>query len=449
VASTGKELNREEQAARAVAPVRPRGWDRLAGAQTVRAGLVATIAILGLYYVYRYPLRLNIQSEGSSYSATPTGLQIGKYALLAAVAIVFFAPALIRLLRERVRWRAAEVVLAATGSFALVRATVALIETGTTDSLNLLAPVFALVPGAVVVGLSLDLPQLRNGLGQLCAGLAAAMLALHAIANVVQFGLWQLTGRLPALGYEDVIARFGGVWDDPNACAAYSAGLLLALLVVPLPISRWTRLGLEAAALFNLTVAWSYSAWVFLAVGLAVLFGRRPGWPRRAAIVGIAAGMALVVVVLAVGPADVATRVPVVGDSLSRNIAAKQESADQRLGLDSYVERPPDVLSWVVGSSQPNQIESALGNWFAASGLIGTGLLVAWLSLALRRLAWPEPREWVVPMTVGFLIASSFVPYLVVFPVAGIFVLALALSSSYSQRSVRTPAPPSSAGASS
>jgi hypothetical protein len=124
----------------------------------------------------------------------------------------------------------------------------------------------------------------------------------------------------------------------------------------------------------------------------------------------------------------------VVGSSLEQSLEAKRESAEQRLRLRSYVEMPDSVESWLIGSSRPNQIESAAGNWFAATGLLGIGLFATWLWLALRRIRRPQPAAWVLPVTAGFLVSSLFVPHLVVFPMGGLFVLAVSLASSYSER---------------
>ncbi len=392
----------------------------------VPLGVLATLAVCGLYHAYRYPLRINSTATSPTYSDTQTSLQVGKYALLAAIAAGVALFALSRFPRAAWRPTRRDWILAAVAVFAFGRAAFGAWRSDSVTALDIVGPIVAVVPIALLAALWFSL---RPGAVPRFAGhwlwFAIGLLVLNTFVNVVEILVWKTTGRLPALGYEGGLVRFGGVWDDPNSSAVYAGALALFLLSGRVDFSLRWRLFLGWCALFNVAVAWSYSSWVLITVGLAVLFAAR-FW--RPAIALAALGTAILIgVALVPNPTAPGTGVNVVPEE-------KKESAAQRLESEAYFDPPTNPLSWIIGEDAPRAVENAFGNWFTATGLIGCLGLAAWVLLAIQVLWRTVERRWLLAVLAGAGVSSLFVPHLTVFPVGAFLVLALALTASYYER---------------
>ena len=397
-------------------------------ATVVPIGLYASIAVCVLYYLYRYPLQVSGTEASSTYSDTPLSLQLGKYALLGAIAALttaFSLPAIASWLR---RFTVAELALAGFAIFAVARGAIALAHTGDTYVLQRMGPIVAVTPILILAALWLGADAGRGSTLAKRGAIAAAVLVVaHAGANVVEIVLWQAFDRLPALGYTGLFGRFGGLWDDPNSCAAYSAAVLLLLVARVIPLTARWRVLVAVGAIFNLLAAFSYSGWLVLVVGLlaaAVLTARRRLLVSVFGAVGVATALLLVVLP---SPADW----PVLGPSL----AVKNKSAALRLHLDTYFSQPASVAEWLLGSANqpPTAVENWLGALLSATGLIGAALFSTWLFLAGRTILRAGGAHWFVPLTSGALVGSLFVPYLTLFPLGSLFVLTISLAAAGSK----------------
>jgi hypothetical protein len=351
----------------------------------VAAMVLATLGVCLLYEAYRYPFQIS-STTSPTYSETPLALQMGKYVLLGAIALVL-------LVVGRLPSALPDKLLAFACGWLLYRSLAAVTATGETTTFDVTAP---FVFGGLIAVL------LPGRIGRIAYPAAAATVAVHAAMSVVQILVWATTGRLPALSHpDDAIKRFGGLWDDPNTVGVFSA-LVLVYLVAERRYLWW----LIGLASFNIVVSLSYSALAALVVGLWVVLLRR----RRAVAFALVPAIAAAAVAVLVVPFD---QIPAGGW-----LDTKQESA--RLRLDEASLPGPD--NWLFGSNIPEHSENSIAALVNASGLVGLGLVIAWLVVCIR---WtpPETRRWFVPVLAGFLVASQLVPYIGVFPLGTLFPL--------------------------
>jgi hypothetical protein len=351
----------------------------------------ATLAVCLFYDAYRYPFRIN-STLTPGYSDTPFALKAGKYVLLAAICLAL-------LLWARHALALPDVVLLLACGWIGARSLAAVAASHKTESFDVAAP---FVFGALIAVL---LPALR--VGRLAQLAAAAAVAVHALANVIEINLWAFTGRLPGLSLPgDQLKRFGGLWDDPNSVAVFSA-LVIAFLVARRTYTWWL-IGLAA---FNIVVSVSYSGVAALVVGLWVLLVSRR--TRLAlALLPLIAGVAVAVFLF---PFE---HIPGAGSWL----ATKQDSALLRLQKNTL----PTPDNWLFGGAVPTLSESSIAALVNTAGLIGLCLVAAWLVVSLRQTPAPN-LEWLVPVVAAFLVAGQLVPYIGVFPLGTLFPILLSL----------------------
>jgi hypothetical protein len=381
----------------------------------IPAILLAASIVAVFYDAYRYPLRINDTATSSTYHNTPLSLQAGKYAILGALTLVLLV-VVVRSRRELGRLSGADALLLALGSFVLLRAGAATVTTHASTSVRTILPFLCGIPFALAGASWVHAKAGRSAAFVRAAVVfGCAVVLLHAATNVVEMGLWATTGRLPALAYSHGLVRFGGVWDDPNGTAAFSALLITAVLGGALAGRRRLATVAVAAALFNLVVAWSFSGWLVFVVGVIGVGVPRLGW--RKVVTGLAA--------LAVAVAAIIGLAAVTGTDVGSAASTKLKSARSRLGLDHHLVHAHGIGSWLVGAARAPRVEDAFGTWLSATGVVGVVLLLAWLVVMLRSaVAWGP--VWIFVGSLGLLAASLFVPLFLVFPVGFFFVILLA-----------------------
>jgi hypothetical protein len=390
--------------------------------------LAGALIFSALYQAYRYPLQISDSSVSDTYRDTPLALQAAKYAVLGGAAAVLLG----LMPRGAIRRLAApEVLLASFAAYLAVRGAAAAAAGEGSDALNIIAPIVIGVPIALAAGNLMHDPRLRMHVGRLFFALAAAVVVGHTLANVAQVALWKWHGRLPALTLEAGTPRFGGFWDDPNSCAAFSAAFAIAVVGARRRWApgRWLLL-LGCAVAFNLIVAWSYSGWLLFGSGLALLALLRR---RFVVAVGLVA-VTFLALVLAHNPASLHD-VPVVGAQLE----SKTYSARSRLDVGTHFVDPGSALAWVIGSpdllspdvSDPDEhgIENTLGGLLAMGGAVAVLLFLLWLALALGRIAKESRLDWAVAVAIAFVVSSLFVPFPTTFPLGVFFVVGVTLAS--------------------
>jgi hypothetical protein len=354
---------------------------------------LATLGLCLLYDAYRYPFRIN-STLNPGYSNTPFALQAAKYAVLAAICVAL-------LLWARHPPSLPDVLLLFACAWIGARSLAAVAASHETQSFDVAAP---FVFGAFVAVL---LPTLR--VGRVAYLAAAAAVVVHAVVNVIEINLLVFTGRLPGLSLPgDQLKRFGGLWDDPNSVAVFSA-LVIVFLVARRRYTWW----LIALAAFNILVSISYSGVAALVVGLWVVLLRR----RRRLAVALAPLIAGAAVAVFLFPFE---DVPGVGSWL----AAKQDSAVLRLRKSTL----PAPDNWLFGGAVPHLSESSAAALVNTAGLIGLCLVLVWVAASVARTP-ASSREWLIPLLVAFAVASQLVPYIGVFPLGTLFPIALSLAA--------------------
>lgn len=388
--------------------------------------VASTVAVL--YDAYRYPLRINDSSTSPTYRNTPLALQAGKYAILAVLAVVLLGVVL-RQRRELARVRRGDLLLFGLGAYAVLRAGLGEVSTHSTASLHVVLPFASGIPFAVA-GASwvLAKPGRSTAFVRAAALFGGAVVVLHSLVNLVEIGLWAANGRLPALAYSHGLVRFGGIWDDPNGTAAFSAFVAIAVLGGALRLPRRLVVLVLGAALFNLVVAWSFSGWLVFLIGMIGVGVPRLGWRR------IAAGLTVLVAIVAA----IVGLAAVTGTSVGSAAQTKLSSARQRLRLDDHLVHAHSAGAWLLGAAHPSRLEDAFGTWLSAMGLIGLMLLVVWIVWALRSVAATR-RLWLLVGSLGLLVSSFFVPLFLVFPIGFFFVLVLGPGSARRPQSGRRP----------
>src|SRR5262249_27104467 len=228
---------------------------------------------------------------------------------------------------------------------------VATASTHSTSSLRTILPFVCGVPFAVA-GASwiLARPDRSTSFLRAAALFGSAVVILHTVVNLVEMGIWGTTGRLPALGYSHGLVRFGGVWDDPNSTAVFSALLITAMLGGVLAGRRRLAAVALVAALFNLVVAWSFSGWLVFVIGMIGVGVPRLGWRK------VAGGLALLVVAIAA----VVGLAAVTGTHVGSAASTKFSSARSRLGLDHHFVHLHGVGSGLAGAPAPPPAGGAL-----------------------------------------------------------------------------------------
>ncbi len=273
---------------------------RLSALKAVRAdrsdgiatNAVAILLVIAFYYLaYRYPLKLNSSLTSPTYSDTPEWLQVGKYLILAVIAVGY---AIVTVAHRNSRPTPINGTYLLTGpilTLLAVFATIKGILVGSIDMITLGIILF--------IGVPLASSALR---WKIDAARLARYISIYAIVSVVaeaiQIVLFRTQGRLPALAYENsVTVRFGAVLDDPNGFAIVVA-LLLPAVWIGWKRGFW-RLIFSLALLVALVLTQSFTG--IVSVGLALLLGivvlkwRSPG--RFVAILWSAIAGAVIVAI--------------------------------------------------------------------------------------------------------------------------------------------------------
>lgn len=397
---------------------------RLAGRRTgpVGALVIASFVLALLYYGYRYPLQYNVSGYGNVYKDTPPLLSAGKYVLhlglLGAMIALLVAGG------RRLQISRSGIWLFVT---AAVMTVMALLNGGYAPSLAV-PFIFSLLCAGLVSVVVRTTPTAAEALWRVGGRLAQGFVLLSAVANVIQMFLYATTGRLPAHGYPGIVIRFGGFWDDPNQSAMFSA--LVVIVLASLARNRNRRISrvVVVCGVFNVFVSVSYSGYVALLLGLAIvhLWGRRPArtrgqrripWP---VLVGAGAVVAL-------------TLLPIDFSPVGRAIHGKSDSAKLRLSVvyrltgNTFSEvdvpdplaTPRSTVAVLVKGQDDLGSETSVVRLVLMGGIAPLLTLLVWMGLALRP-AIRATRPWGVAVVGAFLGASFFVPYLVIYP-GGLF----------------------------
>ncbi len=121
--------------------------------------------------------------------------------------------------------------------------------------------------------------------------------------------------------------------------------------------------------------------------------------------------------------------VPLIGEILEQKTAGSIGVRLSELRGGGWLPETP--IEWLTGSGHPQHIEIAFIRLLQTVGLVGLALTLFWLGTVVQSVKTTPDREWVVAIVLTMLIASLFVPYLVIYPVGPLFFLAVGLTAAF------------------
>jgi len=212
---------------------------------------ITGFCILLLYNFHRYIFKYNAEGTSPTYANTPLIWKIGKYILLSVTMAVFFA--VLNYTRKVNKWFLVinGLVLVVLAINLLNYAIYGVFDTEETEYCYwflLLVP-YCFAEDSIFT-FKVNYEKLLT--------IAAFVLFVSngfAVAN------YYLTGRLPALGYEGGLVRFGGFWDDPN-----SFGIICVFYFFYF-IKR-KRYILSGIAVINIVLTFSFTAYLLLLLSI-------------------------------------------------------------------------------------------------------------------------------------------------------------------------------------
>ncbi|SAL00440.1 hypothetical protein AWB77_06141 [Caballeronia fortuita] len=371
----------------------------------------ATVIVALLYSSYRYPLQINSAQTSPTYSDTPPLLQAAKYLILVvACAVMAFVAGGLYVPRRRLGFITLYLMLVAWPivHFAFDG-----------DAKHLTFPIVAGV--AFFISLSV------------CSVTLTAVdtfmrftLYFSLLVDLIQMILFHVTGRLPALAYEDTLAvRFGSFLDDPNGFAALS--FLLLGYAYSLPRTMMNRLCILGVILC-IFLSQSLTAISFLVL-LIVLWGLTNHF-KATLFVLLIGGLAIFLPYLFNG-------FSLGGNGLLDVVfTSKQASSDAH--FESFnLDKLADFSVWILGGDEYLISESwwvtALNNY----GLIWSGALLSMLTAFMWKLyiTFNEAHsQRVKRVSLSVLLFSLYVvgaslnlPFLTVFPINFMLMLFVSL----------------------
>lgn len=173
----------------------------------IQRTILIAYLIFCLYYCYRYILKYNSDGTSPTYTDTPFEFQVAKYIIAAILIFLLF---LILLINEvKIKFGKIEVALFFTFVLLFIKS-VYFSEFDFVFKLILFLAVAYFVVFIENDNFETKLVKVNK-----------IVFIYHLIYSLVQMFLYVVFDRLPALGYESSLVRFGGGWDDPNAFAVY------------------------------------------------------------------------------------------------------------------------------------------------------------------------------------------------------------------------------------
>lgn len=371
-------------------------------------------------YAYRYILQVNDPSTSSQYEATPAALSGIKYGIL----LLFVAFSLARFLRRPVLISRNYRALLYVSAFALLALSSALFFRfaflpGALDETGVCA--LQLVPWMICVFLIPLVFESKHDISD-------TLEMFERIVFWISFPFWLITVvlviadiRYPALSYPGALIRFGGILDDPNGYAC----LCLLLLALSASIQRGAWKLRATAYVVMLIGTLSITGYITGAVMLLCLL---PYWIKKTKPITICLVTAAIVCVMIV-PLRLYAENQAIVDGISLLYSGKSTSAATHISALSPDEDMLDVslpLTTLVGIGgfSENFYWRVLVN-FGWVGLFGVAVTIGlWTYYALRSSRW---RSSVGAWSVGLLVGSNGIAYLLTFPLNLIYWCVIAM----------------------
>ena len=204
-----------------------------------------------LYNFHRYIFKYNAEGTSPTYANTPLVWKIGKYIILSMILVVFYA--VLNYTQKISKWF---LVIYGLILLVLVINLLNFIIYGVfdTEETEYCYWFLLLIPYCFsedsIFSIKLNYDKLLT--------VAAVILFL---SNGLALANYFLTGRLPALGYEGGLSRFGGFWDDPN-----SFGIICVFYFYY--FVRRERYFLTGIAVVSIIITFSFTAYLLLLLSI-------------------------------------------------------------------------------------------------------------------------------------------------------------------------------------
>ena len=378
----------------------------------LRKLICATFLIFNFYYWYRYVFKYNSTHTSPTYSDTPFLFQIGKYVFSIALFVLLI---IITLLGKERKLSVGKTECALI--CLLIWIFVKSIFQG--DFLVYAKMIVFILPAYFVVYCDIEL--LRKNLLH-CIEL---VLLYHVIYSIIQFILYFLFGRLPALAYSDSLIRFGGGWDDPNAFAVF--------LIIPISYFTFFILknGISIRSITLLIVCiileiftFSYSGYISVAILCVVAFreflSKKRFW------------LILFIMLFIAGAVIIKNYANIVQIS-----SWKLESASTH--FEALMPKYDGIIAAMFGNSKYTASENfyniILSNYGAFALILYIGIEIKFIKIAYKNYKFsPDAINFTAfVFLLGISISQIGIPYMIIFPINYLFYLFSFASLAYSK----------------
>lgn len=350
---------------------------------------------LNIYLWYRYAFRYNSTLTSPTYYDTPTIWKIGKY-----IIIVVFLGMYVVLNGFKIKssYKKLTILLMAVSIIIFVKAVIVKDIEFFAKWVLMIWAAYPMLTIRMTDGFQVGFLQINK-----------VIFIFHVVYSAVQFGLYILQGRLPALAYRGGMVRFGGGYDDPNAFAIY---LMLPIAFVLYNIikehGKTKDYLLLAICIILLVMTISFAG--FLALGIVgILFLKK--YCKKKRMFNLVC-LALMCAVIGAVTFE---------DTIISILGAKQESASQHLGmLIPYIEdTAADVYAFgtrkfYFSENFYNQILNYFGMLFFVA-YVGFKIWIIKMAYSISKINKYSYSAFVY--ITSFTIAQIGVPYTTVFPV--------------------------------
>ncbi len=179
-----------------------------------------------VYYSFRYLLRFGSPISPEGYSLTPISFQVAKYFIVVSlfVSIFIFFWLKNKNLKDIFKNKISLLVL-----FLILYCLISLFKFDNFGlSLGHIVKMLFVVPIFFIVPLFF---KTKEDLLRVLKKFFVFSIIYHSLYNVIIIMLFFFFGRMPGLGFGEVLGRFGGGWDDPNTFSAWLVLLIAVLLL--------------------------------------------------------------------------------------------------------------------------------------------------------------------------------------------------------------------------
>lgn len=358
--------------------------------------VIAGFAVLLLYNFHRYIFQYNFEGTSPTYTNTPVTWKMGKYVIMVFFTLLFYLGLSYKQKKLSINFylRFGSVYVLVLFVLIINILNVVVYGEASTEEFQYCVWFILVIPywfaDQYITDFNINFPRM----------ITFAAIVLY-LSNAVAIANFYMTGRLPALGYEGGLVRFGGFWDDPNAF-----GIVCVFLFYY--FCNRKRYFLALLAVLNIVFTFSFTA--YLVMVLAVGYWIFPSY-KTISIKWLFASIALLFLVVFI--------IIINFEKLVELYEIKADSIDEHLNKELVF----NILPLTSSSLQftENWYKSVFNNYFPIAILIELVFFIFFASLFLNS----KNRELKFYFFL-FVFCSFFFSMLYVFPLNFTFIFLLA-----------------------